>query len=443
MRRTALLMMGLSTLLALTSAAGAASAAEWRYPAIASWSPLRHAVTLMPAGTSRHAGTVRDAATSRDAGTPSAQRTAEETPDMVGTVESVTGGALGDRPSMTLHHPGADYVKVHFARLSMLPGDKLTVADPSGRESHTYAEKDLREADGWAMSISGDSAVVTAETATNDALELRSRLSTLSVTVDKIARGLTPDEKAANEKAAGAEAARHAATQTSAREESICGRSDEKVDAACYKSSDPVAYAHSRPVARLLIGGVELCTGWRVGPNNRMFTNHHCFSQTRDARNTEVWFNYECGQCGGLNPLRPTKVWGDRVLATDPTLDYTLFSVQNFDTLRQFGFLTLDVRQPNRGEELYIPQHPRGDPTVIAMEDPGERSGNCAVANPSFAGYDTNTDVSYYCDTEGGSSGSPVISRNTNEVIALHHFGGCPNSGVRVDLIYREIRNLL
>jgi hypothetical protein len=45
------------------------------------------------------------------------------------------------------------------------------------------------------------------------------------------------------------------------------------------------------------------------------------------------------------------------------------------------------------------------------------------------------TDVSYYCDTAGGSSGSPVLSRKTGKVVALHHFGGCPNSGVRADLL--------
>ena len=50
-------------------------------------------------------------------------------------------------------------------------------------------------------------------------------------------------------------------------------------------------------------------------------------------------------------------------------------------------------------------------------------------------GFIANSDVSYYCDTQGGSSGSPVISRVTNKVIALHHFGGCPNSGVRADLL--------
>ena len=65
------------------------------------------------------------------------------------------------------------------------------------------------------------------------------------------------------------------------------------------------------------------------------------------------------------------------------------------------------------------------------------------MADPLYDGYAKDSDVSYYCDTEGGSSGSPVLSRKTDKVIALHHFGGCPNSGVRIDLIYNKIKSLL
>jgi hypothetical protein len=134
---------------------------------------------------------------------------------------------------------------------------------------------------------------------------------------------------------------------------------------------------------------------------------------------------------------------GDQVLATDDILDYTLFSVRNFGQIQQFGFLEIDDRAPVRGEELYIPQHPRGAPTVISTEDSTERSGNCAVDDPAYDGYAAGTDMSYFCDTDGGSSGSPVISRRTNKVIALHHFGGCPNSGVRLDRIAEQLRQLL
>jgi lysyl endopeptidase len=409
MRRTALLTSGLCALVLVAGAAGVAQAVEWHRPATASWTPPQTA--SVPANAGGDAFTAGDGA-GQDLAAPLTVGTVESVAD------SVRDAVRGDR-GQTLHYPGADYVKVHFTSHD----GKVTVGDPTGAESHTYTEKELADAGGWAMSISGDTAVVTTQTGDR-------------AVVDKVARGMTPAEKKAAQ-------AKEAQGRSSGRAESICGRSDETADAACYRSTDPVAYQHSKPVARLLINGVELCTAWRVGPNNRMFTNHHCVTKTGDARDTEVWFNYECSKCGGLATLRPTKVWGDQVLATNTTLDYTLFSVQNFGAITRFGYLVLDVRQPARGEELYIPQHPRGDPTVIAMEDPGERGGNCQVSDPSYDGYAGNTDVSYYCDTDGGSSGSPVISRRTNEVIALHHFGGCPNSGVRVDLIYRQIKALL
>jgi trypsin-like peptidase len=402
MRRTTLLTSGLCALFLVAGAAGVAQAVQWQHPATASWTPPQMA--SVPA--------------------PGAATNGQEAPLTVGTVETVAQqvlGALGGKRTQTLRYPGVDYVKVHFDPSGAAPDGKVTVEDPTGQESQTYTASDLQRAGDWAMSISGDTAIVTGDN---------------GFKVDKVARGMTADERAAADRKADEQ-------ESAQREESICGRVDSGENAACYKSSDPVAYAHSKPVARLLINGVELCSAWRVGPNNRMFTNHHCIASSADASDTEVWFNYECARCDGGPTLRPAKVWGDRVLATNTTLDYTLFTVQNFNAISRFGYLVLDVRQPARGEELYIPQHPRGDPTVIAAEDPQERSGNCEVADPSYDGYASNTDVSYYCDTDGGSSGSPVISRQTNEVIALHHFGGCPNSGVRIDLIYRQVKGLL
>ncbi|HET6211404.1 MAG TPA: serine protease, partial [Micromonosporaceae bacterium] len=291
---------------------------------------------------------------------------------------------------------------------------------------HTYrAGTGLAElTGGWAMSVAGDTAVVALHS--QRALGL---LGGLGATVDRVARGFTARERTA----------RSPGSFGGRREESVCG-SDEAVDAVCYRSSDPTAYHRSKAVARLLINGVELCTAWRVGPHNRMLTNHHCFTDTESARNTEVWFDYMCASCGGYDVFRSTKVWGDQVLATDDRLDFTLFTVANFATVQKFGYLEFDLRRPAAGEELYVPQNPGGDPTVIAM---GAGHGQCAVDNPSYDGYDVATDISYYCDTAGGSSGSPVLSMSTDKVLALHHFGGCPNSGVRIDLINHEIASLL
>ena len=345
------------------------------------------------------------------------------------------------------HFPGAEYVKVRFSRLAVAPGDTVTVSDPGRNEVHTYRSdpRVLRlpgdspvtydESGGfWAMSVSGDTAVVTlqskAQSLANRGGELAGGvgdaagdLTSYGVAIDKVARGFTRGE----ERPAGP-----------GSEESVCGRDDKK-DAVCYKSDHPTEYGKSEPVARLLINGRTLCTAWRIGPDNRLLTNNHCLSQTYDARDTEVWFNHQCTACGDRRVAEATKVAGSEVLATDRGLDFTLFTVNDFAKIKNFGYLTLDNRKAERGEEVYIPQHPQGDPKKIALDSDRDGQGACRIESPTYRGNFADSDASYYCDTEAGSSGSPVISRRTHTVIALHHFGGCPNSGVRSDLIYEQI----
>jgi hypothetical protein len=327
---------------------------------------------------------------------------------------------------VTLSYTGASYVKP-YVKILMLPGEYLTVTDRYGKQSTTYG---AAVGDRWLTSVDGDTAVLT----------VHGKLT--RVVVNKVARGFTPDERSAQH---AVEQSRRDAAITAMRQgggRTTCG-TGASADAACFKSAHPVAYQNSRAVALLLIDGMQLCTAFRVGPGNRMLTDHHCLSSTATVRDTEVWFNDECTICGGDTTTRPVKVTGDRVLATDATLDYTLFSVRNFASVQPFGYLSLDVRDPKAGEQLYVPQHAGGDPTVIATGSGRAQGGSCEIAAPVANGYGKGTDVSYYCDTSGGSSGSPVISWNSDKVVALHHFGGCPDSGVRIDLIYPKIRSLL
>ncbi|WP_229067833.1 serine protease [Actinoplanes sp. DH11] len=353
------------------------------------------------------------------------------------------------------HYPGASYVKLHFDRMAMLPGDYLTVSNPSRTESYRYdAPEKLNtgEADRWAMSITGDTAIVEMHRAVNP-LGLGDLLGSLGVRVDQVARGFDRKELRRESRRAGSgreqsarpgrEPARPGRGQAAGpgREESVCG-ADTSGDAVCYQSADPIAFTKSKAIARLLINGTELCTGWRIGAKNRMITNNHCLTSNGEAYDTEVWFNYQCAKCGGYDVFKPTKVWGDKVVATDRTLDYTLFSVDSFPSVEKFGYLMLDTARPARGQELYVPQHPAGEPTRIAGAK-GDKASNCTVENPDYTGYAAHSDVSYFCDTAGGSSGSPVLSRRTNKVVALHHFGGCPNSGVRGDLLAARLRPYL
>lgn len=440
MRRTVALVMGISAVLALTSAAGAAVLGGGSPPA-AGPDAARSMVTAVQDAESPAAGEAvapvaaeDKAATVRQAGRAEAGR--------VEAAHAVLGYLDADR-SATLRYPGAEYVKVHFSQLLLLPGDYLTVSDPERTEVHRIdgdaVGSVLGTAGRWAMSVTGDTALVELHSSNLDLLGLGGAVARLGVVIDKVSRGHTEPERAAASESY--QRAKRDAARTG-REETICG-SDQKADAVCYRATEPVVYHRSKAVARMLIGGIELCTAWRVGPRNLLLTNNHCVADKSETADVEVWFNYQCAECGGYDVFRPTKVWLSELVATDRTLDFSLFSVTDFDLVQKFGYLELDLRRPAKGEELYIPQHPAGAPAMVAISSDRDRAGNCAVEDSDYDGYAKDTDISYYCDTEGGSSGSPVLSRRTNKVIALHHFGGCPNSGVRMELINKKLADLL
>lgn len=340
---------------------------------------------------------------------------------------SVSLGRTGLSSSRTaeIRFPGAAYIKVHFASVRLAPGDYLTVADPTGRERHTYhglptagdASRTVHGRPGFAaMSIDGDVAVVTLHAASPRA----------SAHIDGYWRGYTEAEILANNPGI----------------ESVCS-TDARRDVVCYQSSHPTEFARSGAVAKLLIGGGGSCTTWRVGNTNRMLTNKHCFSTQSAVQSSEMQFNFQCATCGGNNPGPGTKVSGAQLLRVSTggsgELDYTLYSVNNFTTIQGFGTLFLETRAPVNGERIYIPGHGDGAPKRLSIFEDTQGGAVCTVRNATYNSWN----MAYSCDTSGGNSGSPVLSAN-HRVLALHHLGGCPNNqGARMHLIYNEIRDLI
>ena len=110
------------------------------------------------------------------------------------------------------------------------------------------------------------------------------------------------------------------------RELSICG-ADDKQNAVCYITSDPVVYDHSRAAAKLIIGGLGSCTGWLASFDNKLFTNEHCVASTSSVLNTDFAFMYEEDSCSG-GPTSQTDIYdGLSLLAVDAPWDYSLIQL--------------------------------------------------------------------------------------------------------------------
>lgn len=336
-----------------------------------------------------------------------------------------------DTESISIYRPGASFIKIHFSELVLPEGAQVIVRNDDGSLQHVYGagaqtSKTIDSENGddgeqsfSALSVMGDSAIV--EYVANGSTE------PYTIKIDHIMQGFADGESEGFGTVGGSFTAM-----------STCGVNERK-DVQCYANSHPVEFERARPVARLVINGSSLCTAWRVGSSNHLFTNNHCIASEEDAQNTEVWFNYQHTSCGGSTTTQPTIVSGAQMLKTDYTLDYTLFTVDNFNAIASFGHFGLDVREAVSQERIYIPQHGAGNPKELAIVS-DQNSGNlCRVDAPRTNGRGTNTDVGYYCDTIGGSSGSPVVAASSNKVIALHHLGGCMNTGARMTLIWPQV----
>ncbi len=340
---------------------------------------------------------------------------------------------------------GASFIKVHFKQFTIPDGAYVLVSNAAGTESYRYDNQSnsLRTFNSSkgengvnqfsAMSVFGDTAIVKLVIPVD--VEW---LPSHNINIDSYNAG-TENDMAINSSdfINSLPVINNSAIGT----ESTCGVNERK-DVKCWASSNPVEFERTRPVARLLMAGSGLCTGWRVGSGNHMFTNNHCLETNGKLQDTEIWFNYQHLSCDGSTLDSVVKVSGNTLFKTDFNLDYSLFSVNSFASIASFGYFGLEVRGPIEGEQIYIPQHGAGNPKELSIESDQNSGGLCQVDTASANGRVTGTDMGYFCDTTGGSSGSPVLASSSNNVIALHHFGGCENQGVRIDKIWPQVASI-
>ena len=341
-----------------------------------------------------------------------------------------------DRPSVheeLVVSAGAEFVRVHFTGLNLAKGDYLTLRDPKGSHLEILQGRgDFEDGDVWSFAVPGDTVVLNLHAGSRDGVK-----GEFGYRIDQLVHGTLPLQEEGDD---------------------IMSRPDDPFAAPVEPNSicSSVGYENvacrthvtsQRSVARLLAvsGGSRSvrCTGWMVrGSNaNTLITNNHCFSTAAAVRSIEAQFNYQTTTCSGTTIAPTTSYRGNTLLRTvGMPLDYTLATL--FGTPETtWGEIVALRRRPVVGNLIAVLQHPAGRPKKIGYLENANSSARCNVDAVS------GTQLRYLCDTEGGSSGSVVLSvgttTSTNTALGLHHLGGCPNSATAMADICNSAGSLL
>lgn len=327
--------------------------------------------------------------------------------------------------------PGAGYIAIHFADFDLAVGDYVEVSDPERQFVYTYEGKGKVVRGGkavisqfWARHIPGEIAVVR--------LYSNNPYGGEGFVIDRWVRGMDVETIRMNLRLAGGDT------------EAICN-ADDKQWAKCYQGT--TMYDESRAVCRLLINGSSACTGFLIGSEGHIMTNNHCISTQSEADNTDYEFMAEGATCqtsctGWFACPGTVVATSGTMVKTDSNLDYTLVRLPT-NVTGTYGYMQFRNSLPTVGERIYIPQHPGAKGKMLAVNSDAD-GGYCTV-------YSTNEtpcmggpgDIGYYADTEGGSSGSPVLAYSDNLIVALHHCANCPNRGVPVNAIITNLGSQL
>jgi V8-like Glu-specific endopeptidase len=195
--------------------------------------------------------------------------------------------------------------------------------------------------------------------------------------------------------------------------------------------------ARANAVAYLSIPQVgSRCTAWLVA-DDVIITNNHCVARATEARGARASFNY-------IDGVSSTgRIWYDcsTFIQTWKNLDMTALRCAPLNGQlpgQVYGKLTIASTDAATNSNVYV-VHQNCDYNTTSGCAPTKKYSPGYILNANYS----STDASYNADTLGGSSGSPVFSATTHEVVALHHYGfggdamgrGTHNSGVRASLI--------
>ena len=142
-----------------------------------------------------------------------------------------------------------------------------------------------------------------------------------------------------------------------------------------------------------------------------LITNHHVINDTE--ADDEIRIEYQ----NKGKTIEITKNGKERKVFTDKDLDYSLIEIFDDDDFQYFFKIDRDIikNKPTvfKSHDIFILQYPNGNELSFSL-------GKVLSIN--------DKKLRHNCSTTFGSSGSPVISRSSNESIIGLHFGADINS---------------
>ena len=304
---------------------------------------------------------------------------------------------------------GASGLRLHLEKVSLPPGAALYAFDRQGQAFGPYTghQKHL-----WTNTVSGDEIVLQLHLPMDGTGRLsREPLFTVKELThmgDRYAFGVQP-------------------------EKAFCSWNDSCIlNAECASIPSNVQVTQDA-VAYLIfnVGGSSfICSGGLLNDTSSsgtpyFLTANHCFSTQASATSLEAYFQWTVGcgaSCGSqYNPPGSVpRVNGATLLATNANTDFTFLELNSAAPAGSafLGWTTTAVAN-SAGTNLYRVSHPSGSPQAYSEQSVNTSAGTCGGYPRGRYIYSDAT----LADTEGGSSGSPVVNGSGQVVGQL--FGAC------------------